>query len=165
MSYGNDEKVIHIRGGITEEIMLAHEERIKKDEAAERERMDKIQNAELEEKKKLRAQYSLNHPNMCKHIYASYDNPRPWYGENRFCNISFYEWSNIDSTPKKFATHRQILEWLDNCGLLMSDAMYSALVPLKEAYMTCKPNSNELIMSNNYDELKQLMSTYTKLST
>lgn len=161
MSYGNDEKVIHIRGGITEEIMLAHEERIKKDEAAERERMDKIRNADYEEKKKLREQYSINHPNICKHLYDSYDNPRPC----RFCNISFYEWSDINSTPKKFATHRQLLEWLDNCNLLMSDAMYSALVPLKEAYMTCKPNSNELIMSNNYDELKQLMSTYTKLST
>lgn len=147
---------MEIRGGVNEELMLAHEARIKKDEELERERAAEERRRKTEEDAKSREQYSLNHPNLCKHLYASYWNQNPYYGSNRFCDTYFYEWSDLNSVPKKFKTHKEILDWLDNCGLFMSGDMYGKLIPLKEAYITCKPNSSDLVMASSYEELKRL---------
>lgn len=148
--------VMEIRGGIDEALMLAHEARIKKDEEIARRKADEERQKKAAEDAKLREQYNINHPNLCKHLYASYWNQNPYYGDSRHCNVYFYEWSDINSEPKKFVNHRGILDWLDNCGLFMDSEMYGKLIPLREAYITCKPNSSELIMANSYDELKRL---------
>ena len=152
------ETVIRIRGGVDEELMMAHQARVKKDEEAERAR----ENAERERKNaelaKIREQYAINHPNLCKHLYASYYNQNPYYGSSRTCKSFFYEWSDIHSTPKVFETHRQLMDWLDCCDILMDEKMYGKLINLNEAYFACKSNG-ELIMCETYNDL------CTKLST
>ena len=153
--------VMEIRGGIDEALMLAHEARIKKDEDIARQKADEERQRKNAEEAKLREQYDINHPNLCKHLYASYWNQNPYYGDNRYCDTSFYEWSDLNSEPKKFVNHRGLLDWLDNCGLFMETDMYSKLIPMRKAFICCKPNSNELILADSYEELKRLFEFFS----
>lgn len=113
---------------------------------------------EQEEREKLVSEWQAAHPNMNKYTYASYYNYSTFNFEfGTFCKIHFYEWSDITREPIMFKYYPQLYDFLDKCGLLLSNDDNNMIKPLASCYISCKPNSKDLLVCTTYEELKRKM--------
>ena len=151
------ESIIEIRSNINSSFVEI--ERLTKErEEREKAERDAKWKREQEEREKKVEDWKLEHPNMNKYTYASYYNYDTFNFEfGAYCNIHFYEWSDITREPIKFKHYPELYDFLDKCGLFITEADNTMIKPIASCYISCKPNSKELIVCTTYNELQRKM--------
>jgi hypothetical protein len=76
------------------------------------------------------------------------------------CDLSFFEWSDLDSTPKKFNSGSEFFKFLDSCKISYNDSQKTEFRTKYILYATCFPNSNVLALSNSKNNLSTLLNKY-----
>lgn len=131
--------------------------------AKEREEREKAERdakwkRDQEEREQRAKEWEAKHPNMNKYTYASYYNFDNFnYDFGSYCKIHFYEWSDINREPIIFERYTRLYNFLDICGLFITEADNTMIKPLASCYISCKPGSKDLIVCTTYDELKRKM--------
>lgn len=150
-------KTIEIRSNINSAFSEIERLRLIREEREKKEREEKWER-EAAERKRLTDEWQNTHPNLFKYTYASYYSKDTFnYDYGAFCRIHFYEWSNVDSQPIVFERYTRLYQFLDNCGLFIEQKDNEMIKPLASCFISCKPNSKELIVCATYDELKRKM--------
>jgi hypothetical protein len=131
---------------------------VKEKEREERERAERDAKwrKDQEERERLSKEWMETHKNLYKHTYMSYYNRETFdYGNGPFCDIHFYEWSNIDSWPLKFDKYGWFYKFLDESDLWIDVDTNLKMRSYSHVFITCKPGSKDLIVCNSYEELKR----------
>lgn len=76
------------------------------------------------------------------------------------CDLSFYEWSDLDSTPKKFSSGSEFFKFLDSCKISYVDSQKSEFKTKYILYATCFPDTNILALSNSKVNLTTLINKH-----
>ena len=76
------------------------------------------------------------------------------------CDLSFFEWSDLDNTPKKFNSGSEFFKFLDSCKISYNDSQKTEFKTKYILYATCFPNSNVLALSNSKNNLSILLNKY-----
>ena len=149
-----------IRGNITPAINR-YEQLAK--ERAERERVEREERwaREREERAQKEAKWKEEHPILCKYTYMSYYNYDTYSWTGYLYNVNFYEWSNIDNSPRRFNYSMEFYKFLDSCKINLTDAQNERIKNNMNCHVTCIPGTHDLIVALDYDELKR---EYQKLS-
>lgn len=95
----------------------------------------------LEEQKK-----SLSSVNNKSSYYSS-------YYSSRF-TVYFYEWSNINSSPRQFSSSEIFLKFLNDCQITLSDYQRNRITSGYWFYASCVPGKRELILCDTYSDLR-----------
>ena len=79
--------------------------------------------------------------------------------KQRHCNffpitIFFYEWSDITRRPLRYFSLSLFEKFLSDSGIILEDWQRDMIPCLGDAYVTCKPNSKDLIIRCSYEALK-----------
>ena len=69
-------------------------------------------------------------------------------------SIFFYEWSNINNTPKRFYTLDAFTNFLGSCGIRLHSWERDIIKNLKYSYITCKKGSKDLLIKSSYPMLR-----------
>ena len=139
--------IFEIRGTITPTI-----ERLER-EAKEREEREK---AEREAKE---AKWKEEHPILDKYTYISAWNFDTYSWPGDYCNIRFYEWSNIDSEPRFFPYSIEFYRFLDECKLNLTPEQNTKIKANPGCHITCVPGTHDLVIGISYDSLKSQFNT------
>ena len=151
------ESIIEIRSNINSSFVEIERLTKEREEREKAERDAKWKREEEERKKKLE-DWKLEHPNMDKYTYASYYNYSTFnFDFGTYCNINFYEWSDITREPIKFKHYPELYDFLDKCGLLLSNDDNNMIKPLASCHISCKPGSKDLFVCTTYGELQRKM--------
>lgn len=86
---------------------------------------------------------------------------RPSQFQSQFNGIIyFYEWSDINSAPRKFFTFASFEEFLKNCGIYLLGYQRDIIVNLNTSHITCQKGCKDLIIRQTWtklnDEIKRL---------
>ena len=71
--------------------------------------------------------------------------------------LRFYEWSNINSTPKCFYTMKCFKEFLSSSGIHLKSYQLELLRNIPSPYVICKEGSKEILIRPTYDSLKSCL--------
>ena len=148
-----DKEILVIRGNITpsfnrfEELVKAREER----ERLEREEKWKKEREEREQKE---ADWKKEHPILDKFTYLSYYNYETYGWNGYLIDVYFYEWSDINSNPRKFPYSTEFYKFLDACKINLTQEQNDLFRGKSGCHITCIPGTHNLIVSKTYDELK-----------
>lgn len=80
--------------------------------------------------------------------YSSYD------GEFRGV-IYFYEWSDVNRTPRIFYTLKAFEKFLNDSQIYLVGWQREVIINLPNRYITCKKGSKELIIKCGYESLRR----------
>ena len=69
-------------------------------------------------------------------------------------NIFFYEWSNINNTPKRFYTLDAFTAFLASSGIHLHSWERDIINHLNCSYITCKKGSKDLLIKSSYPMLR-----------
>lgn len=77
----------------------------------------------------------------------------------RHCNflpitIFFYEWSDITRKPLRYFSLSLFEKFLSDSGIVFEDWQRDMIPCLGDVYITCKPNSKDLLIRCSYEALK-----------
>ena len=130
--------------------------------------------AEKAERERKANEWKEAHYNMSTYCYSSISFPRPTtddYYKRTFCNrIYFYEWSDIYSKPRFFGCCLDFFEFLDGCGIRLTEEQANAIKPklyqascAPELHFICKRGCRDLLMKPSYEGLLSLVCTNSVL--
>ena len=105
-----------------------------------------------------------------KLFHASLNKPRVEYGtyQPKLFNgefsgiIYFYEWSDINRTPKSFYSIEKFEEFINRCSIYMQGYQREIIRNMRNPYITCKRGKRELVIKSNYQALKSAMESSTE---
>ena len=85
-------------------------------------------------------------------------NNNPFYSS--YFNVRFYEWSNLNSTPKIFQTSFAFFQFLKECNISYTDTQRSMVYAATGVvYATCKYGEASLLVGSTMGSLKVLLDT------
>ena len=142
-----------IRGNITPTIERLERERIKR-EAQEKAEREAKWAKEREEREKKEAEWKKEHPILDKFTYISYHNFDTYSWPGDYCNIRFYEWSDINREPRFFSHTIGFYRFLDECKLNLTEAQNSKIKANMGCHITCIPGTHDLLIGPSYESLK-----------
>lgn len=88
-------------------------------------------------------------------VTVTYNNSYTNYSDR--CDLTFYEWSDLESTPKKFTSASSFFKFLDECKISYNDLQKNEFKTKYIMHATCFPNSNVLALSNSKNNLTTLL--------
>lgn len=94
----------------------------------------------------------------CNRVTVTCNNSYNNYSDR--CDLTFYEWSDLDSTPKKFNSATSFFKFLDDSKISYVDSQKSEFKTKYILYATCFPNTNILALSNSKVNLTTLVNKY-----
>jgi hypothetical protein len=151
------DNIFEIRSNINSSFDEIERLRIEREEREKKERDEKWRLEQAEREKKV-SEWADKHPNMNKYTYATYYNYDNFNFEfGTYCKIHFYEWSDVNREPLIFERFPKLYDFLDRSGLFISEFDNSKVKPFASCYISCMPNSKDLIVCTTYKELKQKM--------
>ena len=84
-------------------------------------------------------------------------NYSPMYSGGGYVSIYFYEWSNLNATPKKFTTYREFFKFLEDCSIEITESQRNLAYNMYSIYAVCKKNEPKLMISSTYCGLRLLL--------
>lgn len=137
---------------------IAHCKRIEIDE--EREKQERAKRYEIERRERMERYevWKKSHPNCSSYSYCSeynFETLSDYCGG--YCKIYFYEWSDINREPLLFDYYAKFYKFLDASELFINAEQNSKIKALNTCYITCKPNSKEIVICSTYDGLSQCL--------
>jgi tetratricopeptide (TPR) repeat protein len=94
--------------------------------------------------------------------------PEKYKRENTFVNndystkyFNFYEWSNLDSAPRRFTTLKYFIDFLDNSKIHYTPEDKNHLSTLTYAYCTCTKGKPDLLIANTVYGLRELLEKFS----
>jgi len=145
--------MIVIRGNITpmmEKIALLAKEREEREKA---EREAKLE-AERKEREAKAEAWKKEHPVLDKYTYISHYNYETYSWPGDYCNIFFYEWSNVNSEPRRFPYTVEFFKFLDKCKIMPTDENVNKFKAKSGCHIICKPGCSELIVGDSYESMR-----------
>ena len=91
--------------------------------------------------------------------YRQYSPTRLPEDDNR--TIYFYEFSNMNSSPKIFNKVSEFRSWSSKYNLWISEYSLSELRSHEKNYITCYPGGTTCTIAHDYNELKTRIENYT----
>ena len=88
---------------------------------------------------------------------AARTNYSPMYSGGGYVTIYFYEWSNLDSTPKKFTSYREFFKFLDDCNIEITESQRSMAYNMYSIYAVCKKGEARVMLASTHYGLRLLM--------
>lgn len=148
-----DKKILVVRSNITSMIEhIAELERLREErEKAEREERMK---RDREERERKEAEWKAEHPILDKFTYISHYNYETYSWPGDYCNVRFYEWSDINREPRFFSHTIAFYKFLDLCKINFTDANNNKMKSNKGSYITCIPGTHDIIIGDTYESLK-----------
>ena len=110
--------------------------------------------------------------NIGKKNEVTVHHPNPYYGSSGNINIPpnrgyssfdgdfrgviyFYEWSDINRTPRTFYTLKAFEKFLNDSQIYLVGWQREVITNLPNRYITCKKGSKELIIKCGYESLRR----------
>ena len=150
---------LEIRSNITEALDVIERARIAREDAERKEREAKAAK-EREERERLDAEWKVAHPILDKFTYISRYNYEGYSWQGMYYNVHFYEWSNIESEPRRIPYSVDFYKFLDECKLNLTEALNNKIKACNGGvYITCKPGTHDLIVGDSYESLKSQYNT------
>ena len=144
---------IIIRGNITHSINRYEQMAREREEREKAEREARWQK-EREERDLKEAEWKNEHPILSKYTYMSYYNYETYSWCGNYCKINFYEWSNINSTPKFFPYTTEFYRFLDKCKINLTDEQNTEIKNNYGCHIMCIPGTHDIIIGKDYEDLK-----------
>lgn len=80
--------------------------------------------------------------------------------DSEFCGIIyFYEWSDINRTPKAYYTLRAFENFLVSSQIYLASYQKELIRNIHNPYITCRKDGKDLIIKCNYESLKHALET------
>lgn len=158
-----DKEILVIRGNINHSfnrIEVLTKEREEREKAEREEKWRK----EREEREKKEAEWKKEHPILDKYTYMSYYNYDTYSWEGYYINVHFYEWSDINSSPRIFPYTTNFYKFLDKCQINLTQEQNDIFKTKNGCHITCIPGTHDLIVSTSYEKLKEDYERITVLS-
>ena len=98
--------------------------------------------------RRINTEYSYRHKDSYSQVYK---------GKGGYCCIFFYEWSDLNSKPKKFIGKKDFTDFLEKNNIKMDKWQKDWLTVNTTyifAYATCPKGANELLIEGTMDRLK-----------
>ncbi len=143
---------VTIHSNMNGKLISKHYDRLKEEEKRKKEEEEKKREEYLE-KYGTRYPTSAQLRNEGRDAYA--------YGSGGFC-IKFFEWSNLESTPRTFCNTKYFFDFLDNNSIKYSNEDRKFLLNSTYAYCTCIRGKAELLISTTLTGLHTLLEKYSK---
>lgn len=94
--------------------------------------------------------------------YASYTSPTGYYGGNsqstiNHINCTFYEWSRIDGTTRKFNDEESLYKFLSESKIDVTNEDRYSIRSKYMLFITCIPGENRLLISSSYYGLQNML--------
>lgn len=151
------EAIVEVRANINTEFVKFEALRIEREKREQAER-DAEREREWNERRKASEEWEKTHRNLYKYTYASYYNKDTFnYDYGAVCEVYFYEWSDINSEPRKFERMHRLYQFLDACDIFLESEQNNKVGVTKPCFISCKPGVKDLIIVSSYDELKREM--------
>lgn len=78
-------------------------------------------------------------------------------------NIYFYEWSNLNSTPRHFTTYFNFFRFCVESNIVVTNDIRNKLYGMDNTiYVVCKQDKPELLFANAFQELQKLFNECQK---
>lgn len=149
-----DKEVLIIRGNITPSFNR-FEELVKEREERERLAREEKWKKEREERGRKEAEWKKEHPLLDKYTYISYYNYDDYSWSGYYINVHFYEWSNINSSPRIFPYSVEFYKFLDSCKINLTQEQNDLFRNNNGCHITCVPGTHNLIVALSYEKLKE----------
>ena len=145
--------IFEIRGNITPTIERLEQLAKEREEREKAEREAKWAK-EREEREAKEAKWKEEHPILDKYTYISAYNFETYSWPGDYCNVRFYEWSNINSEPKFFSHSIAFYRFLDECKLNLTPEQNTKIKANPGCHITCVPGTHDLVIGISYESLK-----------
>ena len=146
---------VAIHSNVNSELINNHYKRIKEEEEKKK-----------KEEEKMRDEYQKKYGTRYPTDYQLH--PEKYKRENTFVNndystkyFNFYEWSNLDSAPRRFTTLKYFIDFLDNSKIHYTAEDKSHLSTLTYAYCTCTKGKPDLLIANTVYGLRELLEKFS----
>lgn len=73
------------------------------------------------------------------------------------CDVHFFEWSDLDSVPKRFSNSKEFFKFLEDCKIDISDGLKKHFDDRYTFYATCFKGSNVLCLASSKVFLENLV--------
>lgn len=153
-----------IRSNITPMIHRL-EQLAKEKEEKEKEEREERWKREREERELKESEWKKEHPILDKFTYiSSYNfNSYSWMGD--YIKVNFYEWSDINRSPRYFPYSTEFYRFLDASKLNLTNEQNALIKSCNGCHITCAPGSHDLIVGSSYEDLKGKFNLTKILST
>jgi hypothetical protein len=71
--------------------------------------------------------------------------------------IYFYEWSDINRSPKSFYTLKLFVKFLESCGIYVPSYQLELIKNISTPHITCRKGTKDIIITCNWSSLKEEM--------
>ena len=149
-----DKSIFEIRANINHSFTRIEAIRQEREEREKAEREAKWQR-EREEREKRDAAWKKEHPILDKYTYISSYNYDTYSWPGTFCNVKFYEWSDINNEPRTFAYNVEFYKFLDSCKINLTPEQHSTITSVTGCHITCLNGTHDLVVGKSYDDLKE----------
>ena len=142
---------VAIHSNVNSELINNHYKRIKEEE-------EKKKKAEEKMRDEYQRIYGTRYPTDYQLHPEKYKREETDYSTKYF---NFYEWSNLESIPRRFTTLKYFTDFLDNNKIHYTPEDKSHLSTLTYAYCTCIKGKPELLIANTVYGLRELLDRFS----
>ena len=142
---------VAIHSNVNSELINNHYKRIKEEE-------EKKKKAEEKMRDEYQRIYGTRYPTDYQLHPEKYKREETDYSTKYF---NFYEWSNLESIPRKFTTLKYFIDFLDNSKIHYTPEDKSHLSTLTYAYCTCTKGKPDLLIANTVYGLRELLDRFS----
>lgn len=123
-------------------------------EAHEKAEREERMQREREERERKESEWKLAHPVLNKYTFMSYYNYETYSWQGDYCNVFFYEWSNLNIKPIHFPYSIAFFRFLDDSKIMPTDDDVNKIKLNKGSHIICRPGSTDLIIGESYDAMR-----------
>lgn len=152
-----------IRGNINSSIERIEQLRIEREEREKKEREERWR-LEREERERKEEEWKKAHPILDKYTYISYHSYETYSWQGEYCNVRFYEFSDINRSPRHFPYTTEFFKFLDKYGIMPTQEDVNKFKHCSGCHIVCKPGCSEVIVGKTYEEMKEKFELYALAS-
>jgi len=145
--------IFEVRGNINPTMERMERLRIEREEREKTEREARYER-ERKEREERSAAWKKEHWILDKYTFISEYNYNSYCFQGDKCDIKFYEWSDINREPLKFPNIIPFFRFLDSSKIFITDGDVNKFKTHIGCHIVCKPNSNHVIVGDNYEDMK-----------
>ena len=109
----------------------------------------------IERKKEESTRPNVHRPYPCYGGSGSEQRSEVFQGDIFGGTIYFYEWSNLQNTPRKFFTVESFDNFLKSSGIYLTLWQKDVIVNLNWVYIACRKGSKELVIRQSWVKLDE----------
>ena len=156
--------ILEVRGNINDTIVRIEQLAKEKEEREKAEREAKWER-ERKEREREQAAWKEEHWVLDKYTFMSQWNWKTYCWPGDYVNLFFYEWSDINSTPRHFPNTTELYKFIDECKLNLTDEINDKFKRTAGCHMICIPGTHDLIIAETLQDLRREFESKSRLAT